>query len=67
MGSDGSVGPTPTIHLKGGETMPAPKTKNLRKSDKEAMKKRTASNKLRRQKTLEAHILRNKKKRGEVQ
>jgi len=53
--------------MKGGETMPAPKTKNLRKSDKEAMKKRTASNKLRRQKTLEAHILRNKKKRGEVQ
>jgi len=47
--------------------MPAPKTKNLRKSDKEAMKKRTAFNKLRKQQTLEAHILRNKKKRGEVQ
>jgi len=47
--------------------MPAPKTKNLRKSDKVAMQKRTASNKLRKQKTLAAHSLRNKKKRGEVQ
>jgi len=46
--------------------MPAPKTKNLRKSDKEAMKKRTAFNKLSKQKTLEAHILRNQKKRATV-
>jgi hypothetical protein len=42
--------------------MPAPKTKNLRKSDKPAMKGRTAANKLRKQQTLAAHILRNKKK-----
>jgi hypothetical protein len=45
--------------------MPAPKTKNLRKSDRPAMEKRTAANKLRKQQTLEKHILRNKKKRGQ--
>jgi hypothetical protein len=44
--------------------MPAPKTKNLRKNDRGAMEKRTAANKLRKQQTLQRHILRNEKKRG---